>query len=448
MTKKMSLLTGAAMGMVLAAGLTAQAQAAPAKKHHKAAHAASAAESVQAQQAAEIEQLKAQVDSLSERLLSQEQQQAQLQQQTAQAQAQAQAAQAQVDNEIQRIPGVIDTRVASAIPKPKPSWADNTQVSGRMYFDLTDLEQKSNGAKVAPSGVGFDIKRFYLGIDHKFNDVWSANLTTDVAYVSADSLTQVYIKKAYLQAKLSDAAVIRFGSADLPWVPFVEDIYGYRFVENTLIDRDKFGTSADWGVHASGKLAGGLFNYAVSVIDGQGYKNPVRTKTMDIEGRANINYDNFIVGVGGYTGKLGKEVQNGVATPHTANRFDAVAAYVVPQFRVGVEYFSASDWNNVTTVVADKSDGYSVFGSYNFTSQVSAFGRFDYVKPTKDTKPSEKDAYWNIGLNWEPVKIVDLALVYKRDKIDNGSLSTSNGTIGGTVEGTYDEVGLFGQFRW
>jgi hypothetical protein len=432
--------------VLLAAGLVAQAQAAPAKKHHRAAHAA--AESAQAQQAAEIEQLKAQVESLSERLLTQEQQQQQLQQQTAQAQAAAQAAQEQVANEVQTLPGVVNSDVAAAIPKPKPSWADNTQVSGRMYADLTTLEQKSNGSKVAPTGVGFDIKRFYLGVDHKFNDVWSANLTTDVAYVSADSLTQVYIKKAYLQAKLSDAAVIRFGSADLPWIPFVEDVYGYRFVENTLIDRDKFGTSADWGVHASGKLAGGLFNYAVSVVDGQGYKNPVRTKTMDIEARANINYDNFIVAVGGYTGKLGKEIQNGVPTPHTANRFDALAAYVVPRFRVGVEYFSASDWNNVTTVVSDKSDGYSVFGSYNFTPQVSAFGRLDWVKPVKDTKPGEKDAYWNIGLNWEPVKVVDLALVYKHDKIDNGSLSTSNGTIGGTIDGTYDELGIFTQVRW
>jgi hypothetical protein len=444
MTTKMSLLSGAALGAVLAVGLSATAEAAP-KKHRM---ADAAVQSVQAQQAAQIEQLKAQVDSLSERLLATDREQQGLRDQAAQAQATARAAQAQVANEIQTIPGVIDTRVARDTPKPKPSWADNTQVSGRMYFDLTALDQKSNGVKVPPTGVGFDIKRFYIGVDHRFNDTWSANVTTDVAYLSADGLTQVYIKKAYLQAKISDAAVVRFGSADLPWVPFVEDIYGYRFVENTLIDRDKFGTSADWGVHVGGELAGGLFNYAISVVDGQGYKNPVRTKSMDIEGRANVNYRNFVVAVGGYTGKLGKEVQNGPPTPHTANRFDALAAYVAPQFRVGVEYFATSNWNTVTSVISDKSDGYSVFGSYYFTPHVSAFGRFDRVKPTRDTRPREKDAYWNVGVNWEPVKIIDLALVYKRDKVDNGSLATSNGTIGGTDGGAYDEVGLFGQFRW
>jgi hypothetical protein len=31
--------------------------------------------------------------------------------------------------------------------------------------------------------------------------------------------------------------------------------------------------------------------------------------------------------------------------------------------------------------------------------------------------------------------------------IDSGTLATSNGMIGGQLKGTYDEVGLFGQFR-
>lgn len=444
MNSKMSLLTGAAVGVFLAAGITAQAEAKTV--HHKIRH--SAQPSAAAQQAAEIEQLKAEVESLNERLLAQEQQQAQVQQQAEQAQAAAQAAQTQLASQIQTIPGQVQTEVARSIPKPKPSWADNTSVSGRMYFDLTSLEQKKDGAKVAPSGVGFDIKRFYVGIDHKFNDTWSANVTTDVAYVSSEGLTQVYIKKAYLQAKVSDALTFRFGSADMPWIPFVEDQYGYRFVENTLIDRTKYGNSADWGVYALGNLPGGIFSYSVAIVDGAGYKNPVRTKTMDIEGRLSAKLDNVTLAVGGYTGKLGKEVQGGVATPHRADRFDALAVYANKKFRVGAEYFAANNWTTVTSAASDKSDGYSLFGNINFTPEISAFGRWDYVKPSKSLKPSEKDNYFNVGLNWEPIKIVDLALVYKRDKVDNGLFSTSNGTIGGVNQGTYDEVGLWGQLRW
>jgi hypothetical protein len=441
MKMKSSLLAGAALGAV-ALSICAPAEAAP-RRH--ANHQPSAMQA----QAAEIQALREQVQALTERLNAQEAAQQQTQAQAAQAQATAQAVQEQqaaADNDIKTIPEQVNMAVAS-LPKPKKSWAENTSISGRMYYDLTSVEQKRDGSRIAPSGVGFDIKRFYVGVDHKFNDVFSANITTDFQYSSAISATELYIKKAYLQAKLNDALVIRLGSADLPWVPYAEDIYGYRYVENTLIDRDKFGTSADWGVHAGGTLPGGIVSYAVAVIDGAGYKAPLRSTGMDIEGRISAKVNKFNVAVGGYTGKLGKKNEN-VGTFHTARRFNALAAYVDPKFRIGAEYFAAKNWSNVTTAASDKADGYSIFGSYNFTDKISAFGRYDWVKPNKTTASGRKDNYFNVGVSYTPTKIVDFALVYKRDKIEDGTLSTSNGTIGGVNDGTYDEVGLWGQFRW
>lgn len=431
MKTKSWLLTGAAVGL-LAVGAAAPAQAAS-----------------KSSQAAEIQALKEQLRILTERLDAQEAAQKDVQAQAAQAAATAQEvkeAQASADSEIENIPNQVNMAIA-AIPKPKKSWAEDTKISGRMYYDLTNIENKSNGTKKTPSGTGFDIKRFYVGIDHKFNDTFSANITTDFQYSSAIGATELYIKKAYLDMKVNDQLDVRFGSTDLPWVPYAEGIYGYRHIENTLTDRTKFGTSADWGVHASGKLPGGVFSYAVAVVNGAGYKSPLRGKGMDVEARVSAKIDKINLAIGGYTGKLGKDTQ-GATTYHTANRFNALAAYVDPKFRVGVEYFSAEDWANVATVASDKSDGYSLFGSYNFTDKISAFGRYDHVKPNKDTASSKKDDYFNIGVQYSPTKIVDFALVYKRDEIENGTLSTSNGTIGGSNKGTYDEIGLFGQLRW
>lgn len=434
MINKNWLFGGVAMGLALTAA------AAPAEAAPKSRAAASQAE---------VEALRAQVQALTDRLNAQEAAQRALQDQASQTQAtvqQVQDAQAASDAQIDEIPSQVNLAVAS-IPKPKKSWAEDTVISGRMYYNLSTIEQKSNGAKVAPTGTGFDVKRFYLGVDHKFNDVFSANLTTDFQYSSAISSTELYIKKAYLQAKINDALVVRLGSTDLPWVPYAEDIYGYRFVENTLIDRTKFGTSADWGIHASGKLPGGVFSYAVAVVDGAGYKAPLRSKGMDVEGRISAKIDNFNFAVGGYTGKLGKDTQ-GAVTHNTASRINALAAYVAPKYRVGVEYFSAKNWNNVTSTIQDKADGYSLFGSYNVSDQISVFGRYDWVKPNKSTVSSKKDNYFNIGVDYQPTKIVDLALVYKRDEIERGVLSTSNGPIGGSDKGVYDEFGLFGQLRW
>jgi len=73
------------------------------------------------------------------------------------------------------------------------------------------------------------------------------------------------------------------------------------------------------------------------------------------------------------------------------------------------------------------------------------FGRYDWVKPNKDTNPALKDHYFNTGVDFKPIKDIDLALVYKRDRANNGFIATSNGTIGGVNKGTYDEIGLFTQ---
>jgi hypothetical protein len=325
--------------------------------------------------------------------------------------------------------------------------AESTTISGKMFVDFTNLDLTNDGVDSTANGTGVDIKRFYLGVTHKFDDVWSANVTTDFNYSSVDSETQIFIKKAYLQAKLSDAFIGRLGVADLPWIPFVEDLAGNRYIENELVDRLKFGTSADWGVHAAGKLADGSFNYAVSVINGAGYKNPTRSKAVDVEGRVGFSpVSGLMLAAGFYSGKLGKDI-TGVTTFHTANRFNALVSYVHEGLRVGAEYFQAKDWSQVTTAVSDKADGASAWVSYDFQPQWGVLARADTAKTSKDLKPDLKDEYFNVGLVSHPRKNIDVALVYKYDKVDGGgTIATSNGTIGGTKDvGKLKEVGVWAQ---
>lgn len=502
MQKKSSLLGGVALGAVLAATLGSTAEA---KTHHH--HAASAGGN--SALAAKVDSLTAAVSDLEARLNDEAQARQQMaadaaaaKADAAEARAQAAAAQGQLQAQIQTIPGQVNTAVAAN--KPKPSWADNTTVSGTAFFNVSNISQSphptTNGNNVLnknENGFNYDLKRFYIAIDHKFNDVFSANITTDFTYdnatasvaaqtvtipngslgcttvggcifpvsaggtlVTGDRVTQLYIKKAYLQAKLSDALIFRVGSADLPWVPFVEGLYGYRYVENVMIDRTKFGTSADWGIHVLGALPVSpkvTINYALSAVNGMGYKIPGigtanRSSSMDFEGRVSATVDKKLtVAVGGYVGKLGNAVQ-GAVTPNTAQRFDALAVYVDPRFRIGGEYFWAHAWNDVTksTAAANNSQGVSVFGSVNITPKVAVFGRYDWVQPQETHASTFKDNYFNFGVSYEPTKIVDFALVYKRDSIANGILSTSNGSIGvgSGFTGTYDEVGVWSQVKW
>lgn len=312
----------------------------------------------------------------------------------------------------------------AAIPPPT--------VGGQIFADLSYLDEMENGTRIAPSGTGIDVKRFYLVFNEKFNDMWSANVTTDASYSSDGGAVDIYIKKAFLQYSLpgSQAFWARIGSADLPWVPFVEKLYGYRYVEHVLVDRLHFGTSTDWGIHGGGQYGGA--SYAISVVNGAGYKNPSRSKAMDVEARlAYTPIAGLVVALGGYSGKLGQDkyaaagADTSPVTYHTATRLDALVAYVDHGARLGVDYFSANDWNNVTTAASDRADGYSIWGSYDFTSRYSVFARWDQADTSKDLDPRLKDEYFDAGLATHLTTGVDVALVYKHERMEGGLVNSA-----------------------
>jgi hypothetical protein len=103
-----------------------------------------------------------------------------------------------------------------------------------------------------------------------------------------------------------------------------------------------------------------------------------------------------------------------------------------------------------SSTTGDGANGISAFASYQFLPEWALFGRFDSVDPNDKTAATRKSTYFNVGLGWTPVKTVDLSIFYKHDGVSNDMVSTGNGTIGGATNGSYNEIGLFGdwQFRF
>lgn len=335
------------------------------------------------------------------------------------------------------------TAVAAALALGAASFgahAADTKVGGKMYFDLTDRTEKIGGDKTDNSGYGVDVPRFYLTVDSKFDDTWSANLTTDFNYSSTDGKSQLFVKKAYIQAAIAPLFKARAGSADMPWIPFVEDQYGYRYVEQTTTDRQKFGNSADWGLHALG--ANDFINYGVSVVNGAGYSNVSgRSKRMDVEGRIGVTPVKGLTLAGGfYNGALGNEKES-VDAENTATRYDGLVSYVGNGLRIGGEYFQAKNFNKtaITTGPEDKATGYSTWASYDVSDVIAVFARYDQTKPSKDVAPDNKLKYANAGVQFIAAKGVKLAAVYKFQKLDTGD---------DTTEKKSNEFGVFGEFKF
>lgn len=469
--------TAIAMGL-LASALVAPgvALARPVSHAASAAKEPSLAEQLRAAQQ-QIAQLQAQLNALSAKVDAQANA-PQVQTQLAAVQADTAAASAKADTALAQAKAATEKAAKPPLPDALKALA-NTGISGRMYFNASHVTHAANGIKTGntDNGGGFAIKRLYLGIDHKFDDVFSAGLTMDADSPVATTSGSIagrgfFIKKAYLQAKIRRELVVRLGASDLPWIPYVESIYGYRHIESVLVDRAKFGTSSDWGAHVSGDLAGGVVSYQLSAVDGAGYRDPHFSRTIDLEGRLSARYKGFNLAVGGYTGKLGRNLVAAAGAPvplRSYNRFDALAAYQgkagqMP-FTLGFEYLYAKNklFNSTAPIaqsaLEDAAEGYSTFASISPFKQWSVFGKYESLKPSKDLHPGFKEDYFNLGLQWSPAKIVDLALVYKRDQATGGALSTgdlASGVIGCSASaaivcagrGTYDEFGLYGQFRF
>lgn len=340
-------------------------------------------------------------------------------------------------------------------PTPKPATPaaapayPKTVVLGRIFTDITSKTNKDEGAgtKSSDSGTGVDVKRFYFGATHDFDETWSVKFVSDIGDVGAKRY-DVFVKNAFLQMKIRPEATFRLGAADMPWVPFVEGLYGARYFEQVLIDRNNFGSSADWGLHFFGAAVDGKLGYAVSAVNGKGYSSPARSKSVDLEGRVSVQpVPGLVLGVGGYSGNRGSETYSSPAK-HTASRADAAAAFSTDRFRVGGEYFAATNWNTVTSTSTDKSDGYSAWFQVNFTKRLSLLGRYDEIKPSKDLKPALKATYYDIGLQYQVTKNIAGILGYKYDEVKGGTFSTGGNTVGSTNlpvsdKGKVDEFGVW-----
>lgn len=329
--------------------------------------------------------------------------------------------------------------------------AGETTFAGRIYADFTHKSNKDDatGKKSADSGIGTDVKRFYFQVDHEWNDIWSAHFVTDIGDFGTKRY-DVFVKKAYLEGAFSKEANLRLGSSDTTWIPFAEGVYRYRYLENTFIDRLKLGNSADWGIHFKG--AKGVANYAAAVVNGRGYSDPTRSKRPDFEARLGFKpTEELTFAVGGYSGKLGKDVE-GVDTFHTATRFDVLVDYSTDQFRIGGEWGQARNFNTITTQgLTDKADGYSAWFAVPVNDEVEVFGRYDDANLSKDLNPGLEDTYYNAGFQYSPGKNLDFAFAYKYEKVDSGRFGGKVNGVGSSTpnsSGKSNEIGIWTKLRF
>ena len=490
----MRLYSSIALAAVAAVLVTPVAAEAKTKKHHVAAPATegglTTAEQLRLAQE-QISQLQAQLNAVAAKLDATA---ASTTTQVAAANTAATSAATKADKALAAADAVKVAEVKTEKAVSLSSWAQGTKVGGQIFFNTSAITANGYGAtgntrKTLERDGAFQIKRAYLTFDHTFNKTFSVDVTADAesvvgsktvdnggnnapAVAGARTVQGLFLKYAYLQATIDPALVIKLGSAAQPWIPFVDGIEGHRYIDKNLTDQFSYGNSADWGVHVGGTLFNKILSYDVAAVNGAGFRSPQNTNHIDLEGRVSASYAGFTAGIGGYTGKLAASNTNTIATNatiRTASRLDALVAYqgkiAGVGFSVGGEYLFAKNFSDKIVdgvSSADKARGEAIFGSITPFDKWSVFGRYNWVRSNALTHPQKADHAFFTGVQYEPVKGLDLALVYKHDSADGyfsggnyngftgGNISSTVNT-GGTTTGTpvsRSEIGLYGNVKF
>jgi hypothetical protein len=306
---------------------------------------------------------------------------------------------------------------------------------GKIYADLSQIDQHDHLTGARSSDTDVDLKRMYLDADYAFDPSWSAHLTADVNWLRGESDPDLWLKHAYVQHRFGqDGPRLRLGVDDMPWIALGSQWYGYRYIDSLSTSMQKIDDAADWGVHLKGVLAPKL-DYAVSVVTGAGYKRPSHGRRADVE--ALLAYHpgaHTVLALGGYDGQQGEDADL-APLYHTARRVDLMAAYADDTWRVGVRYAYVSNWGTLHQATSERGRSWSGWASLRVAKQWSVFARYDRMQPKRMRDPAQRTWYADAGVQWQPTRRLRLALVGKRNALERAGREVRSS----------DEVGIWSE---
>ena len=232
----------------------------------------------------------------------------------------------------------------------------------------------------------FDLTRAYVNVIGRFSGGVYTRVTADVfAVAGAGNVTGSYgYRLKYLYAAWTpehSPLTYRFGMTQTPWLDWEEALWDYRMQGTMAMDRNGYLTASDVGFAVDGKWNNDKVNFAVDVVNGEGYHGGFGDGRKDFQGRLSVRVmdtdDSSRVGglrVTAYAG-AGKPTGSG-----TRNRFLGMVSYRSKQYTLAAEAAATRDRGGVFP-----RDGhvYSTFGVYHVPrSGVAVIARVDAVTPT------------------------------------------------------------------
>lgn len=277
-------------------------------------------------------------------------------------------------------------------------FADGGQISCKNFFEYNYQLENGHSDK-----NGFEIRRAYLTYRNNITKNMALKFTADVARPKDDSLNTnlfVYLKNASLTWITAYGQLI-FGMQSMNLFNVQEKNWGYRFVEKSAMDKNKFGSSADLGIGYANQFSKDIY-VSYLITNGSGYKKSEtdaykKLSLLFVYGNKKLNKKNgFNVGTAASY------------EPYKDSKTESIiiagvfSGFAINNFRMGAEL-------NYRTHSGNKENQYltSVYGTYKFTGKYEIFGRIDQFSTEKD------ENYLITGFIYTPFKKFQIAPNYR-----------------------------------
>ena len=254
----------------------------------------------------------------------------------------------------------------------------NGSITGLTYFDYT-RENSASAFNFERQYFNYDIQ---MSNDVKFKvlfDVGRTNQVTDSLKNNIeDTRLVVFLKKAQIDY-ICEWFNTSFGLITTNTYGVQEKNWGFRFIEKSAMDKNKFVKTADLGVGFSKNIINDL-NIGIQYLNGEGYKSPELNSIQKLN--LNINYGEINLSKNSGL-NLGMVYSTDLTEDSSrVTLFSIYTGFSIKKIRFGAEFD-----------ILDDKELTSIYLNYSLSRQIDLFSRYDVL-----SEDSKKDKYIISGL--------------------------------------------------
>jgi len=291
----------------------------------------------------------------------------------------------------------------SVVPSPAqdtPKSDPGIKISGLAFGDFFWMAANHNES--LKDNNGFWFRRLYLTFDKAMTEQLDMRLRFEMNSAgdfTSDNRLEPFAKDAWVRWKFTDQHQTHLGLSPTPTMNVVDEIWGYRFLEKSVLDLQRIGATRDLGVAFRGSVGTGQkVRYHFMFGNGSSTRGEIDRGKGTLASLGYYPNDSLVL-------EFYSDYDN---RPQQADRntYSAFLAYKRDWGRLGFQY--AHQKRKGTSKV--DLDLFSFFGVVNVTPKLTFIGRYDRMFdpnpeganiPYIPFDPTAKFHFFLAGIDWK-----------------------------------------------